>query len=388
MGCGSSVNGVEKGESELRANQTQIHERRLEIDKKDEQIQRETERLVRNVSELGQEASEREQLGIEMAAAAEAHSLDLQMQRDRLRAEHQDALQQKITFEEDEARQRLEEVQSGEEFTEAFREEVEHAEQKCSEVVRIEEHRSASAHEKLMTLRAEVRHLQQERDSAEEAATVTREAFLAERRAARRQDEVILAEVRSQASETEALSDSSRAMEARNRSLQLELSEVSFTIGQRHYELTIKDSELNAVRQNVNCVEGELDELNKQLLEQCMCVERVEGSLRCSRDLGEKVRALRAMLNESHSTLGQLCGALEQECLRREQCTQDLKQQRARTELLMHLLQRFKSRTQYLAPRALLNSHEAVGVALTRNELSHVDETLSAINEPIAAVPG
>merc|ERR1712032_1060792 len=94
-------------------------------------------------------------------------------------------------------------------------------------------------------------------------------------------------------------------------------------------------------------------------MEQCNRVQRIEGSLRCSRDLGEKVQTMREMVKESHSALSQLCGLLERERARREQCTQGLKQQRVRTELLLQLLHHFKGRTQDLAPQALLSSSHA-----------------------------
>merc|ERR1712060_29301 len=150
-------------------------------------------------------------------------------------------------------------------------------------------------------------------DSEEEAASVTREAFHAERRAAKRQDEMILAEVRTQASETDALGDSYRALEGKARSLQHELNKVSYTVGQRDHELKVKDSELLEVRQSLNSVQDEMDGVNRQLQEQCERVQRVEASLRCSRDLGAKVKALREMLKESHSAMGQLCTMLDQE---------------------------------------------------------------------------
>merc|ERR1719222_1628542 len=99
-----------------------------------------------------------------------------------------------------------------------------------------------------------------------------------------------------------------------------------------------------------------MDIVNRQLQEQCNRVQRVEASLRSSRDLGAKVRALREMLKESHGAMGQLSTMLEQERARREHCTQGLKQQRVRTELLLQLLQHFKNRTQDLAPQTLMNS--------------------------------
>lgn len=94
--------------------------------------------------------------------------------------------------------------------------------------------------------------------------------------------------------------------------------------------------------------------MNRQLKEQCSRVQRVEGSLRVSRDLGDKVRAMRDMLQESHGALAQLGRVLEQEREQRDQCIQGLRQQRLRTELLLQLLHHFKNRTQDLAPGAMI----------------------------------
>merc|ERR1712039_372180 len=110
-------------------------------------------------------------------------------------------------------------------------------------------------------------------------------------------------------------------------------------------------------------IQDEMDEVNRQLKEQCDRVQRVEGSVRLSRDLGEKILAMREMVKESHAGMGQLCSLLEQERERKEQCTQGLRQQKVRTELLLQLLHHFKSRTQDLAPQALLRRNGIGGGA-------------------------
>jgi len=138
------------------------------------------------------------------------------------------------------------------------------------------------------------------------------------------------------------------------RALQQQLSKTDYTVGQRDQELKVKNAELQEVRQNVASIQDEMDEVNGRLKEQCNCVHRIEGSMRVSRDLGEKVHAMREMVKESHAALGQLCSRLETERALREQCTHGLRQQRVRTELLLQLLHHFKSRTQGLAPSSLL----------------------------------
>merc|ERR1712187_883795 len=129
-----------------------------------------------------------------------------------------------------------------------------------------------------------------------------------------------------------ALQDSYGGLEGKVRSLQYELNKVSYTVGLRDHEVKVKDSELQEVRQSLACIQVEMDEANLQLNKQCARVQRVENSLRGSRDLGEKVSQMREMLNESHGALSQLCGLLEEERGQREQCVQGLKQQRVRTE--------------------------------------------------------
>mmetsp|Transcript_18282 Transcript_18282/g.41349 ORF Transcript_18282/g.41349 Transcript_18282/m.41349 type:complete len:382 (+) Transcript_18282:36-1181(+) len=362
MGCGASASAKEQGE--LRQTKAKITDSRREADDKELQIQEETDRLVRTVGLRSQEARDVLQLERELMAASAAHTRAVSLQRERIKAEFDKRLQHQLEQAEEEAQQMLQEgstlsgYNSWQEQAEAFfDEEVAEAEASHGDLVRSEEMRSVCAQEELARARDEVHLLAQERDSEAEAACVTREAFLAEQRAAQRQGEMLKAEVRTQVSETEVLQDSHQGLEDKARSLQQELSKVAYTVGQRDHELKVKDTELQEVRQSISCIQDEMDEVNRQLQEQCGRVQRVEGSLRLSRDLGEKVKAMRDMLKESHGALGQLCSLLEQERSRREHCTQGLKQQRVRTELLLQLLHHFKSRTQELAPQALLSGH-------------------------------
>merc|ERR1712039_185595 len=199
----------------------------------------------------------------------------------------------------------------------------------------------------------------------------TKEAILAEHRSAQRKRERIAAEVRSQLSETEALQDEHRGLEGKARALQHDLSKAVYSVGQRDQELKVKNSELHEVRQSLTCIQDEMDEVNRQLKEQCNRVQRVEGSVRLSHDLGEKILAMREMVKESHAGMGQLCSLLEQERERREQCAQGLRQQKVRTELLLQLLHHFKSRTQDLAPHALLRRSSIGGSAVAMPGVSH-----------------
>lgn len=216
------------------------------------------------------------------------------------------------------------------------------------------EQRAARAREELEVMEAELQHLGLERDGEEEAAKVTREAAFAEQRAALRRGERLVAETRAQECETDALFDEQRCMEGRVRALQQDLSRAVHTLGQKDQEMKVKNAEFQEVRQSVGSIQDEMDEVNAKLREQCDRVQRVEGSLRLSRDLSDRLKAMRAMVNESTESTGQLCSLLETERARREQASQGLKQQRVRTELLLQLLHQFKSRTQDLTPQALL----------------------------------
>lgn len=358
MGCGAST-GVKQ--TQLREAREQLQESSRQALDKEQQIVEETERLVRTVDRESQEARDALKLERELLAAHAGHELEMQAERERLGSEHATRLWKRLEQVDREAalaEEKSEAMQEGswrEEARRFYADQIAQAECANLDMVRAEERFAATAQEELFRARAEVHILTQERDSEAEAACVTREAFVAEQRAAERQGDLLRAEVRTQVSETEALEDAHRGLEDKARAMQRELSKLTYTVGQRDHELKVKDDELQEVRHSLSSIQGEMDEVNKQLREQCCRVQRVEGSLRLSRELGDKVRTARGMLKESHGALSQLCGLLEQERARKEQCAQGLKQQRVRTELLLQLLHHFKSRTQDLTPQALLS---------------------------------
>ncbi|CAL1133079.1 unnamed protein product, partial [Cladocopium goreaui] len=211
----------------------------------------------------------------------------------------------------------------------------------------------AALREELLSAHDHVRGWRQERDSEAEAASVTNEAYLAESRSSLRQHESLRAEARTRLSEVASMEDFQRSLDGQAKVLQNELSKVAYSIGQRDHELKVKDSELQEVRENLSGIQDEMDEVNSQLKVQCQRVQRVERELSLSSDLGEKVKNMRLMLQESHSGIAQLCALVNQERQKRDQYTQGLKQQRLRTELLLQLLHHFKNRTQELAPQSL-----------------------------------
>merc|ERR1719487_1540936 len=163
------------------------------------------------------------------------------------------------------------------------------------------------------------------------------------------------AELQETERKTQELHKSQEDLEREAKSLQRQLSQAEYNVGKKDREQQLKEAELNEVRQSIITIQEEMDEVNRQLQAQCGRVQRVESSLRLSRDLGSKVQTMREMLRESHTALGQLCSLVEQERAQRGECSQGLKQQQMRTELLLQLLSHFKSRTQDLAPHVLLS---------------------------------
>merc|ERR1711862_612082 len=134
-----------------------------------------------------------------------------------------------------------------------------------------------------------------------------------------------------------------------------------------------------AVRQRLECLQHEMDNVNAQLEQQVHRLQYVQGSSRFSNDLGAKICLMRDMLKESDGALQQMCRALAQERARREQSAQRLGQQRARTELLLELLQRFKSRSP-----GLMSPSVADGVGL-EGAAHHFRGSRDDFNEPISA---
>jgi len=400
----SSGGGTPSQRSKIRENEEQLLERRREAEKKDRQFLQSTDDFVKSVSRRTQEAIQRDELVQELSSARASHQRQLLRQQEHLEAEHKQAAHRHARSLDEEAHQHLEQLSAfvrchaegnpeaggsdddvegdgngdGEgagiggvplrQVLRRLRSElsarVEETEEENRQLISWEERRAKRALEDLVAAQAEAQALTQERDSEVEAANVTKEAVLTEHRSAQRKRERIVAEVRSQTSETEALQDEHRGLEGKTRALRHELSKAVYTVGQRDQELKVKNSDLHEVRQSLTLIQDEVDELNRKLKEECHLVQRVEDSVRPSRDLGEKILAMREMVKESHSAMEQLCGKLEQERSKREQCAQGLRQQKVRTELLLQLLHHFKSRTQDLAPQALLRRNSIGGSAM------------------------
>mmetsp|Transcript_7982 Transcript_7982/g.22451 ORF Transcript_7982/g.22451 Transcript_7982/m.22451 type:complete len:383 (+) Transcript_7982:1-1149(+) len=346
---------------DLQAAQAELLASRAEAGRRDQRIQECTGQLIETINQRSAQVRERERLELELAEARARHEEELGRQRERLEAdqrrrvrEHFESAERGQQTQEEEEDDGASSCAEGGVCEEAVAEQIAQAEADNRGFVKREEQRAIRVQEELLRARAEVRFALQERDSELEAANVNKQALLAQQRAAQRQDEMLMAEVRMQVSETEALQASYGGLEGKVRSLQYELNKVSYTVGLRDHEIKVKESDLQEVRQSLGSIQDEMDEANLQLSRQCVRVQQVENSLRGSRDLGEQVAQMRDMLKDSHAALSQLCGLLEEERHQREQCAQGLKQQRVRTEFLLQLLQHFRSRTQDLTPRAIL----------------------------------
>lgn len=359
-------------QSLLRDAQAQLSVQRRAAAEKDRQIQQHTERLLSAINERNVQV----QLECELASILNEHVQGMEAQHSVLKDKHGQELRRQLTRAEEGERAALEAplIQAdleGGGFQDACpHEELAEVDAAHKERISIEEQRFTTLREELSSAESEVQLLRQQRNSETEAEKVTYEAFLAERGASLRKQEAVSAEVQIAFSEMEALEDSRRGLDSQTKILQSELSKVAYSVGQKDHELKVKDAELLEVRQNLLGIQDEMDEVGQQLKEQCSRVQRVERELSGSRDLGhkrrlhlqkshgggEKVRVMRQMVQESHSGIAQLCSLFEQEREMRENCSQGLKQQRLRTELLLQLLQHFKNRTQDLAPQAILAS--------------------------------
>eukprot|EP00419_Tripos_fusus_P025800 CAMPEP_0172699184 /NCGR_PEP_ID=MMETSP1074-20121228/30008_1 /TAXON_ID=2916 /ORGANISM="Ceratium fusus, Strain PA161109" /LENGTH=376 /DNA_ID=CAMNT_0013520353 /DNA_START=137 /DNA_END=1264 /DNA_ORIENTATION=- len=365
--------GNRGGAERLRQNQAQLHKTKLLVIERDQEFEIQTEELLESVGRQTREAHTQRQeahdvlqLQRELASVAAAHAREFNQQREQLQNEHERMLHQRleIAYEEGEfvsadgdcgAALATEIDASWAEREDAtFVEQVEEAEVRNLNLIRKEELRTDSICQELSEANIEIRVLTQERDSEAEAASVTKEAFNAERRAALRQGEMLRAEARAHISEAEAARDAHRDLQQQLRDIQREISCITHVVGQRNQELRMRDSELRDVQEGLLSIQDKTDAVNQELQERCDHVRRIEGSLQLTRELGDRVHCARGMLKESHDALAQLGCLLQQERSHREDCAQSLRQQQSQTELLMHLLRHFRCRAQELAPQALL----------------------------------
>jgi len=341
----------------LKETKVELNRQRTLTATKDLQLQTDTAKLLQAVNRRHQEA----ELEAELESAGSTHNEELQEHQSQLKEKHQEEMIRRLLAAEDEERRALQEefLQSETASVRLLRDadaleaEMKEATKSQHEEMNYSKLQLAALREELLSAHDHVRGWRQERDSEAEAASVTHEAYLAESRSSLRQHESLRAEARTRLSEVASMEDFQRSLDGQAKVLQNELSNVAYSIGQRDHELKVKDSELQEVRENLSGIQDEMDEVNSQLKVQCQRVQRVERELSLSSDLGEKVKNMRLMLQESHSGIAQLCALVNQERQKRDQYTQGLKQQRLRTELLLQLLHHFKNRTQELAPQSL-----------------------------------
>jgi len=341
----------------LKETKVELNRQRTLTATKDLQLQSDTAKLLQAVNRRHQEA----ELEAELESAGSTHNEELQEHQSQLKEKHQEEMIRRLLAAEDEERRALQEefLQSETASVRLLRDadaleaEMKEATKSQHEEMNYSKLQLAALREELLSAHDHVRGWRQERDSEAEAASVTNEAYLAESRSSLRQHESLRAEARTRLSEVASMEDFQRSLDGQAKVLQNELSKVAYSIGQRDHELKVKDTELQEVRENLSGIQDEMDEVNSQLKVQCQRVQRVERELSLSSDLGEKVKNMRLMLQESHSGIAQLCALVNQERQKRDQYTQGLKQQRLRTELLLQLLHHFKNRTQELAPQSL-----------------------------------
>jgi len=247
-----------------------------------------------------------------------------------------------------------------------------------------EEQRALLARGELQRVQAEMRELKLATGSEQEAAAAARQELIERQKVADRFHEEKMSELQETERQSEALKQAQDALERECKALQRQLSQAMYDVGKKDREQQLKETELHEVRQSIQSIQDEMDQVNRQLQAQCGRVQRVESSLRLSRDLGSKVLTMREMLKESHSALGQLCALVEHERAQRGECSQGLRQQQMRTELLLQLLSHFKNRTQDLAPQVLLSqAAELVQGHQMGSQASH-PPTSTFPSEPVA----
>ncbi|CAK9032809.1 unnamed protein product [Durusdinium trenchii] len=358
----------------LKETKVELSRQRTLTASKDLQLQSDTAKLLQAVNLRHREA----ELAAELECAGAQHDEELQAQELQLKEHHQSELVSKLMQAEEDERKTLHEQALLAETASvrllrdpmAFDAEVKEETRSQEEEMKMSRLQMAAIREELLSAHDHVRSWRQERDGEAEAASVAHEAYLAESRASLRQHESLRAEARTRLSEVASLEDFQRSLDAETKVLQNELGKVAYSIGQRDHELKIKDSELQEVRSSLVGIQDEMDEVNTQLKVQCQRVQRVEREVSLSSDLGEKVKNMRHMLQESHSGIAQLCNLINQERQKHDQYLQGLKQQRLRTELLLQLLHHFKNRTQELAPRSILGGGDFSGVDVPQEPMT------------------
>lgn len=239
-----------------------------------------------------------------------------------------------------------------------------------------EKQKQQQAQEAVERIHSEIAEMKASQQSASSEAEKVKDDLLQKQLVADKSKRDLETELEETQEKTEALQQKQDALERDAKALQHSLGNAMYGVGKKDREIQLKEVELREVRYSIHVIQDEMEEVNHQLQAQCDRVQRVESSLRLSRDLGSKVQTMRDMLKESHSALSQLCSLVERERSQREQCSQGLRQQQLRTELLLQLLHHFKNRTQDLAPQALLS--QAAELLQSPKALSREPETFSA----------
>eukprot|EP00747_Dinoflagellata_sp_TGD_P156769 gnl/TRDRNA2_/TRDRNA2_177686_c3_seq1.p1 gnl/TRDRNA2_/TRDRNA2_177686_c3~~gnl/TRDRNA2_/TRDRNA2_177686_c3_seq1.p1 ORF type:complete len:403 (+),score=114.73 gnl/TRDRNA2_/TRDRNA2_177686_c3_seq1:67-1209(+) len=349
MGCGASA--ATEQHKALAQHRGELREQRSKLEAMDKKLQGATDVLVRAADfRQSKDVFVRDSLLEELKVEKLEHARKLAALQERLHAEHQGAL-----------RNHHEDVAADAEAREALAQQVESFSEHCAilqEAHRVNleevEERSREARAELLAIQSEYCDASRDRDAEFKELSRQREELLSTKRASLKHDQERVAEMKKRLVEAEALAVGQKDREDEAKALQQELNRTSYAVGQRDRELQLKNSELQEVRQSLVAIQDQMDDVNKQLHEQCSRVQRIEGSMQHSQDRQEKVQAMRGMLQESHGALAQIRRLLEHEREQRQQCGKSLKQQKVRTEMLLQLLHHFKNRTQDIAPSALL----------------------------------
>lgn len=136
--------------------------------------------------------------------------------------------------------------------------------------------------------------------------------------------------------------------------LRVDLMKEQEAVLERGRELKSKNKDLEDIRRVLVTLQDDMDGVNHRLQAQCNRVHDVEGSLKLSHDLEQRVEATRSLVRESDDALMQACEMLASERSERESLAADVRKQKVRTELMLQMLHHLKLRTQDLAPHGTL----------------------------------
>lgn len=294
------------------------------------------------------------------------HQREMQQQQELLDLQHREELRRQLDEKDRVHRKSLEEREDrhkealrleGERSEAMHRDALRSAENCAEDDVRQQKRRADKAQQDLEDMRAHLSRLKAEKEDSADALRDVQEQLSIERAQRRKVEQQLaplearLAEFRGEESSVRARTD---ALERQTHALRTDLALRSEELQQKDSLLCAREVELGEVQQSLSGLQSLFDEVSEQLQSECGRVERLQSTVALCAKQGQELQALQAMLEESHSMLGQVREALERERRQRRGTQQLLEQERMRTHLLLDVLKHFKEKLQCLTPQMLL----------------------------------